>query len=321
MTRPTPKESRLLIASPHRYPDLARLWHRMVLRELVPAFESLQLEVEVNVFCDANADQFRADHLPGVRFSRTSPHVRDFMEFYDATLAHDSDFILYMDSDTFFLDGAWAAAHFQALQRDPRVAAISFVPRKGEPAIFALCCRVSSYRSLAPPIFACRYEFPDRWPRGVNLQPGDFAVRALTRRGEKIVNVSAEESFAHIANFRSITGIRATREQITDAVGERMFLQMAADRGLLIAAYDNALLGALYEKLFAAPFAPSANGTPLGGSLTWPELTSALATIRDPNLLADLRTRFALSRHNISRLGAREGVSLDAAISSLILLP
>ena len=62
---------------------------------------------------------------------------------------------------------------------------------------------------------------------------------------------------------------------------------------MLIAAYDNALLGCLYEKLFHEPFAPDARGTPLGGSLTWPELTAAVATIRDEKLLVDLRHRFA----------------------------
>jgi hypothetical protein len=233
------------------------------------------------------------------------------MEFYDATLKHDSDFILYMDSDTFFLDGEWVAAHFAAAQHDPRVAAISFVPRKGIPAIFALCCRVETYRTLQEPIFACRYEFPHQWPHGTNPQPGDVAARTLTSRGHTIVNIGAEESRQHIANFRSVTGIRATREQISHAVGDQMFLKLAVDRGLLIAAYDNALLACLYEELFHEPFAADSQVTALGSSLTWPELTSAIAAIRDEKLLAELRTRFALSRQSILRLAAREAVSLD----------
>ena len=297
MTSAANRPTRLLIASPHRYPDLARLWHRMIIRELVPAFTRAGLEVEVNIFCDANADQFRSDQFPGVLFTQAGPFARDFMEFYDATLHHharDSDFILFMDSDTFFLDGDWPVAHFAAFQRDKNVAAISFVPRKGGiPAIFAQCCRVETYRTLEAPIFACRYEFPDQWPNGGNPQPGDVAVRTLTSLGHTIVNIGIEESREHIANFRSVTGIRATREQITHAVGEAIYLQMASERGLIIAAYDNVLLAALYEKLFREPFAPNAAGTPLGGSLTWPELTTALATIRDEKLLAELRTRFA----------------------------
>src|SRR5689334_10455596 len=100
--------SRLLIASPHRYPDLARLWHRFVMHELVPAFAGLNLAVEVNIFCDANADQFLPDLFPEVRFTRSGPGMRDFMEFYDATLNEPCDFLLFLDADTFLLDGGWA---------------------------------------------------------------------------------------------------------------------------------------------------------------------------------------------------------------------
>jgi len=167
---------RLLIASPHRYPDLARLWHRFVMREVVPAFESLRLAVEVNIFCDANADQFIPGRFPGVRFTRTGPGMRDFMEFYDATLNAPCDFVLFLDADTFLLDGDWAGSHFKAFE-NPGVAAVSFVPRKEAPAIFALLCSAESYREVPAPALACRYEFPEDWPHGVNLQPGDFAAR------------------------------------------------------------------------------------------------------------------------------------------------
>ena len=50
---------RLVIGSTHRYADLARLWHRWVTRDLVPAFTRSGFEVEVNIFRDANAAQFR----------------------------------------------------------------------------------------------------------------------------------------------------------------------------------------------------------------------------------------------------------------------
>ncbi len=162
--------TRLLIASPHRYSDLARLWHRFVMRNLVPAFARLRVEVEVYIFRDANADQFRPDLFPGVTFSGHQPSPRDFMEFYDATLNRECDFLLFLDADTFFLDGGWASAYFAEFH-DPSVAAVSFVPRKGAPAIFALLCRTESYRTLPAPVFACRYEFPENWPHGVNLQP------------------------------------------------------------------------------------------------------------------------------------------------------
>src|SRR5215475_9550676 len=163
---------RLLIASPHRYPDLARLWHRFVLRELVPAFAAVGLDVEVNIFCDANAEQFEPRHFPGVRFTRSGPGMRDFMEFYDATLQAPCDFVLFIDADAFILDGGCAASYFSSFE-DARVAAVSYVPRDGEPAIFALLCRVESYRALPRPTMGCRYEFPENWPHGVNPQPGD----------------------------------------------------------------------------------------------------------------------------------------------------
>src|SRR6516162_7759741 len=116
--------ARLLIASPHRYPDLARLWHRSVICELVPAFERLRLAVEVNIFCDANAEHFVPNLFPGVRFTRSGPGMRDFMEFYDARLNSPCDFLLFLDADTFLLDGDWAGSYFEAFC-NPGVAALS----------------------------------------------------------------------------------------------------------------------------------------------------------------------------------------------------
>jgi hypothetical protein len=307
---------RLLIASPHRYPDLARLWHRFVMRELVPAFARLPLEVQVNIFCDANAREFRGELFPGISFSESGPGMRDFMEFYDATLQRPCDFLLFVDADTFILDGEWAASQFEAF-RDPQVAAISFVPRRGAPAIFALLCRVESFRSLAAPVFACRYEFPEIWPGGINLQPGDFAARELLRSGYKIVNCGAEESWQHIANFRGTTGLRASREQITHAAGEKVFQKsVAEDRACLVAAYDNVLLGCLYEALFGEPFACDADGVALGGSMTLAELNETLEDLRDLKLLEELRDRFQLSRKNTLRMAEREGIAL--AIPALL---
>jgi hypothetical protein len=301
----------LLIASPHRYPDLARLWHRFVMRDLVPAFARLHLEVQVNIFCDANAGEFRRELFPGVWFSESGPGMRDFMEFYDGTLQRACDFLLFLDADTFFLDGEWAASQFEEF-RDPQVAAISFVPRKAAPAIFALLCRVESYRPLAAPVFACRYEFPEIWPEGVNLQPGDFAARELLRSGNKIVNFCAEEAWQHIAKFRGTTGIRASREQITHAVGEKIFLKsVVEDRACLVAAYDNLLLGCLYEALFGEPFACDGAGVALGGSMTLAELSGALEDLREGKLLEELRERFQLSRRNILRMAEQEGIALE----------
>ena len=302
--------ARLLIASPHRYPDLARLWHRFVVRELVPSFAALHLDVEVNIYCDANAEQFDPQHFPNVRFTRSGPGMRDFMEFYDATLQAPCDFLLFLDADTFILDGDWASSYFSRFD-DPGVAAVSFVPRAGEPAIFALLCRVQSYRALVPPALACRYEFPDIWPSGVNPQPGDVAVRELAKAGKIIVNISEEESLRHVVNFRSTTGVRSSREQTTFAAGHSIFWKMVVMfPEYLGAAYDNLLLGCLYESLYHQPFAPDSAGTALGSSLTVVELRQALSEVGDAVQLDSLRRKFQESHANIMRLAGREGVEL-----------
>ncbi len=129
------------------------------MRELAPAFAGSGMDVEVNIFCDDNAEQFEPQYFAGVRFTRSGPGMRDFMEFYDATLKAPCDFLLLLDADTFILDGDWAASYFSRFD-DPRVAAVSFVPRAGEPAIFALLCRAESYRALATL----------HWPAGMSFQ-------------------------------------------------------------------------------------------------------------------------------------------------------
>jgi hypothetical protein len=302
---------RLLIASPHRYPDLARLWHRVVLRELLPAFERLDLAVEVNIFCDANADQFFPDRFPGVRFTRCGPGMRDFMEFYDATLNAECGFLLFLDADTFVLDGDWAASYFEAFG-NPGVAAVSYVPRKGRPAIFALLCRAEIFRALPAPALACRWESPASWPGGENLQPGDFAATELAKRGKTFVNIAGDESARHVANFRGTTGLRSGREHTTRAAGEEVFLRSVdITPAYLAAAYDNVVLGCLYESLFGEPFAVDSAGRPLGGSLTLAELSQALKKIGDGKQLDTLREKFARSRSNILRMANLEGVTLS----------
>jgi hypothetical protein len=278
--------------------------------ELVPSFAALGLDVDVNIFCDANAEQFDPGHFPGVQFTRSGPGMRDFMEFYDATLRAPYDFILFLDADTFILDGHWAASYFSRFE-DPNVAAVSFVPRAGEPAIFALMCRVESYRALALPTLACRYEFPEIWPNGINPQPGDVAARELGKAGKIIVNIGEEESLRHVVNFRSTTGVRSSREQVTSTAGDLVWWKMVCLFPEYISAgYDNLLLGCLYESLYHQPFAPDAAGTALGSSLTVPELRQALSEMRDAEQLDSLRRSFRGARANIIRLAAREGVEL-----------
>ena len=238
--------------------------------------------------------------------------MRDHMEYYDAALNDaDCDFLLFLDSDAFFFDADWPSRRLKAFD-DPKVAGISFVPRNGRPATFALCCRTSTYRALPPPVFACRYEFPEIWPHGVNLEGGDFAARELVKNGNIIVTVTSEEASQHVANFRSSTALRATRENIIRVAGEPAFARCVAQhRPYSVPAYDNVLLGSLYQALFGEPFAADSAGTHLGGSVTVADLTRALQDIRDMEQIDRLRTRFQQSVQSILRMAEREGVELS----------
>jgi hypothetical protein len=303
---------RLVIGSPHRYGDLARIWYRWVARDVVPAFEAVGLEVEVHIFRDANSEQFTTELFPGVRFWDNGAGMRDHMEYYDAALqSADCDFLLFLDSDTFFFDAEWAARHFAAFA-DPKVAAVSLMPRNGRPAMFALLCRTASYRALPPPAFACRYEFPDIWPNGKELEVGDYAARELATRGQVIVNISAEEALRNIANFRSSTALRATKESIVHEMGEQGFERCVVEhRAYTVPAFDNVLLGCLYQALFAEPFAASSAGVHLGGSVTVDALRRATRTIQDREELERLRARFGQSERHILRMAERERVQVS----------
>jgi hypothetical protein len=149
-------------------------------------------------------------------------------------------------------------------------------------------------------------------PHGVNLQPGDFAARELAKRGQIVINIADDKSSRHTANFRGTTGLRSSREHITRAAGERVFFQSVAEYpAYLIAAYDNVLLGCLYESLYHEPFAPDRAGRPLGGSLTVAELRQALKQVHDVKQIGSLRERFQQSQRNILRMANREGVELS----------
>lgn len=99
---------------------------------------------------------------------------------------------------------------------------------------------------------------------------------------------------------------------MTRAAGEQVFFQsLAENAAYLIAAYDNVLLGCLYESLYHEPFAPDVAGRPFGGSLTVADLRQAVKAVRDVKLLESLRERFQQSHGNILRMAAREGVELS----------
>jgi len=297
---------RLLLAGCHRYPDLARLWHRAVRRDLLPALADTGLAVETAIFCDGGTAGFAPARFPGARLVPPGSAARDFVEAYDWALALGHDFV-------FFLDGAFAASLLPCLAR-PEVAAVSYLRRNRLPGVYALLARAATYRSLPPPAFAARYEGLARWPQAVNLGPGEAAAAALRDRGFSIVEAEPAASAAHLADFHGTTVLRVAREMMAAAIGEARFAALVGEkRYFAMGAYDNLLLGALYQALFGEPFAAGEAGEPCGGSLTVEALHRTLASIGDAERQRILAAYFARSDRAIARLASREQVSLALA--------
>lgn len=306
---------RILIASPHRYPDLARLWYRFVARDLVPALERGGNRVEVVIFRDAHMDEFDPTWFPGAVLEAPGPGVRDFLEFYDAALALDSDYLFLLDADLFFLDADWAASRL-ACFADPKVAAASLLRRGDEPGVYALLCRADTYRALPKPVFAPAYEDLDNARNTVNRQPGDVAARRLREQGRLIVYANPEDAEERIADFHGTTVIRASREVFGHLMDLRGFEELVSrKRYFAMGAYDNALLGTLYQALFHEPFAPGPDGEPLGGSVTAESVRRELGQVMDVHLKDVLAAYFDRSDQAILRLAAHEGI--DFALPAL----
>jgi hypothetical protein len=301
---------RLLIASPHRYPDLARLWYRALRRDLLPALSDAGLAVSVRIFRDGHAGEFEPGDFPGAVLDEPGPRARDFVELYDAVLAASAgdDYLFFLDADVFLLDGAWACSYLGAFDR-PEVAAVSFLRRSALPGVYALLCRAADYRALPPPVFAAAYEGLAQWPRAVNRNPGERAALALRARGREILEPA--DAAAHLADFHGTTVLRAAREVFGGALGERRFEQLVGERRYFaMGAYDNLLLGILYQQVIGEPFAAAA-GRPLAGSLPAAGLARALAQIEDPDRQAVLRDYFRRSDRAIALLAAREGIRIE----------
>jgi len=301
-----PERGRLLLASPHRYPDLARLWYRAVRRDLLPVLEAAGFAVEVRIFRDGHAAEFAPDWFPGAVLEAPRPEARDFVEFYDAALAAADGWLFVLDADVFFLDRAWPVSQLRAFER-PEVAAISYLRRGALPGVYALLCRAEDYRALPAPVFAASYE--GIWPAGVNRGPGERAALALRERGREIAEAANPE--AHLADFHGTTVLRASREIFGGAIGERRFEELVGEkRYFAMGAYDNLLLGTLYQAIFGEPFAAGSAGEPLAGSLPAAGLARALARVDDPARQSALRAYFQRSDQAIGRLAAREGIEL-----------
>ena len=302
---------RVTIASAHRYADLARLWYRVVARDLVPALERAGADVEVVLFRDEAPESFPATWFEGAALEAPSPSCRDFIEFYDVVLREtDADLVLFVDADVFLFDGDWAAAHL-ALFEDPSLAAVSLLARTDQPGVFALLARVAAYRTLPAPALAPSYERLSAWPDAINRQPGDRAAIALRAAGRRIREVPAGEAAGHLADFHATTAVRATRERVGPLLGARFEHLVAGRLYLSMGAYDNVLLGSLYRELYGEVFAAGPDGAHLSGSVTVEELRAAFADIRAREALSHLAGVLARSRRALRRLAAHEGVRVE----------
>jgi hypothetical protein len=303
-----PERRHLLLASPHRYPDLARLWYRAVRRDLLPALAGAGFSnLQVWIFRDGHADEFDRGWFPGATLEAPGPGARDFVEFYDAALEKSGDYLFLLDADVFFLDGAWPVSYLGEFER-PEVAAVSYLRRGALPGVYALLCRAADYRALPKPVFAASYEGLAAWPNAVNRGPGERAALALRDRGREIAESADPES--HLADFHGTTVLRASREIFGGAIGERRFEELVGEkRYFAMGAYDNLLLGTLYEAVFGEPFA-AVSGVPLAGSLPAAGLARALAQVEDPARRSALLAYFRRSDEAIARLAAREGIEL-----------
>jgi len=301
---------RLIIASPHRYPDLARLWYRVVSQRVAPAFARAGFEVEIVIFRDARPETFLPENYPNARLETARPKARDFVEFYDAALEFDSEFLFFIDADVFLLDGAWAVSYLSDLD-DPDKAAVSFLRRATVPGVYALLCKTEAYRRLPKPVLAATYERLEQWPNALNRGPGENAVMALQQLGRSVLDANAEAN-APISDFHGTTVIRASREMFAAEIGEEQFLALLSrKRYFLMAAYDNILLGNLYERIFGETFAPGINGESLGGSVTIEALRRILNDL-EPGVLRDkIEDYFARSNRSILKLAAAQGVNYE----------
>ena len=109
--------------------------------------------------------------------------------------------------------------------------------------------RAEAYRALQPPVLACRFEDLSAGPTAVNYQPGDFAALKLRSAGLRILDVPAQEAEERLVDFHGTTVVRAAREVFGDVIKDRFVALCGKKRYFAMGAYDNALLGALYQAL------------------------------------------------------------------------
>jgi hypothetical protein len=283
------------------------LWLRSVLRDVVPAFQRAGWRVEVRIYCDSGRGVFPPGWFAGAVLEEPRPEARDFVEFYDAALSYDFDYIFFIDADLSFTDCLAIADRLSWFEAED-LAAISFLKRAALPGVYAILCRRDAYAALGPRALAATYENLAQWPDSVNRGPGECAVLALSSRGQRVVDIT-DEAQSSIADFHGTTVIRASREMFADVIGEEMFENLiAGKRYFCMGAYDNLLMGGLYDAIFSEPFAVGPSGAHMAGSVTETALRSILRCIENQSLIAALSTYFKRSNEAILRLARREGL-------------
>ena len=211
---------KVVLATAHRYPDLARLWFRSVARDLVPALRGAGAAVEVLLFRDATPKGFEPRSFPGATLVAPSVEALDAVEFYETALTRPGDVLFLLDSGVFVTDGEWAASllgHFE----DLTVAGVSLLRRAGQAGGFALLARTEMYRTLTASVFAPSFEALERWPHAIYRQPGERAAMALRARGKRIVEVSSAAAAPHLADFSGVAAMRTAREVYGTLLGPR----------------------------------------------------------------------------------------------------
>jgi len=311
---------KVVVASAHQFPDQARLWFRVLGRELVPAMRGAGAEVEVLLFRDAPPEGFEPRLFPGATFLTRSFEALDPVEFHEKALERPGDVLFLLDADVFVLDGPWVAAllgHFE----DPTVAGVSLLRRGPLPGATALMARRAAYRALQAPVLAPSYEGLERWPHPTKRLAGDRAALALRARGKKIVDVSPAAAATRLVDFRGATAIRLAREVYGAGLGPRFETLLVEEAGFAGSAYDNILLGALFRAVFGTPYAAARGPSPfaapdgdthLSGSVTPEELRAALAAIPDRKALQRLVASFETSDRALTRLAELEGLTRAA---------
>jgi hypothetical protein len=311
---------KVVLAAAHPYPDFARLWFRALARDLFPALRDAGAAVEVLLFRDTTPEGFEPRFFPGATLLAPSFEALDAVEFHEGALERAGDVLFLLDPGVFVLGGEWAASllgHFE----DPTVAGVSLLRRSSGAGGFALLARREVYRTLKAPVLAPSFEALERWPHAIYRQPGERAAIALRARGKKIVDLPPAAAALHLADFSRAIAVRAMRAACGAALGPRFETLLVEKPDLLVGAYDNLLLGALFRTVFGTSYAESPGPRPfaapggdahLTGSATPGELRAALGAIRDEKAFQRLVAHLEESDRLFAELLVREGLTRGA---------